>query len=174
MPRKSKKAIANKQNAAAGNTSQGTGVGSRSRDVVLELPTGWSSEEKTYDGKTFMQFVSPCGKTFFSPSEVRKYLQQLDPNASSASGMSVSESDDSSSDYFPTPEKRKRRVNTGPTTSNFSDNGSHSENLSPVEIPNNVYVSQGVCVEQFVNDLNRTSKCATENCQGEFFVEYFY
>ena len=147
-----------------GNASRGSGAGGRSQDLFEDMPSDWTCEEKKAPGgKIYLTFTSPCGKMFFSPSDAREFIsQQL---------RRVAESDDSSSDYFPSPEKRRvmdaavQNDEETPCCSKSLDNPQNPQ--IPVEVPNNMFVGQGICVENLIQQINATSRCATENCQGK-------
>ena len=147
-----------KELTLSGNKARGSGVGGRKNFV---LPARWETQhvEQT-DGKVREQYLSP-GKTLYKTQKgVESTFETRDKK-----GCLPLENNSTSSDNDEIDKDPDFDVST--ETDNKSRNmESESE---PEEMENRMFVCQTPQLLDFIEQINRTSQCATPGCKGNTY-----
>ena len=148
---KSQRKKLNSEKGKKSADSRGKGLGSRQD---FSLPSQWETEVKENPSKDSLMFTS-LGKTQYqSGTAVKETLSKR--------GMCLESSDSTDgmeelSDYIPSPEKRKTSTST-------------KIKAEEVAIEQGLFVAETSQLISFVDQINATSKCSTENCDGKFLL----
>ena len=166
--REKKKLMSEKGKKSA--ESRGKGVLSR-QDFVL--PAKWESEVRQGESREIVEYYSPGKTKYRTQSDVKKVLQQrgmalcLDESDSLPPQPPSSESDASA--YDPDEDQdHEGEIDSSviPSTSKSLDRKS-TKKSNQLEVEQRLFVCETTQVCKFVDDINKTSRCSTEECNGK-------
>ena len=144
-----KKRIA-QERGRKGATARGVGVGSRTN---LTLPAAWTTETESYSHHDAQKFIS-LGKTrCHSAAKVKKVFVKRRMNfcLNESSESSGNEVDDRDEDFGPGPSRKIPKC---------------ERQVEGVEVERQFVVCESTQITSFVEDINRTSRCSTSECNG--------
>ena len=122
---------------------RGTGVGGRQEFV---LPARWESEVREFPSKQAMVYVSP-GKSRYNHQKASKALRERGMDLCFEDPQCGTSTEESTEDECLTAE----------------DDISTCE----VAVPHRFLVCESTQITKMVDDINKTSKCATPGCNGK-------
>lgn len=131
-------------------SARGRGVQSRQE---FTLPAQWESETREGETRAIVDYYSPGKTKYRSASEVEKVLRER--------GMRLCFQDESSESdgYHATESDNEEKL---PSTSKVLKNSHH-------EVEQRLCVCESTQICKFVEDINKSSRCSTEECDGMFF-----
>ena len=130
-----------------GAEKRGVGIGSR-QDFVL--PAQWRMETREYASHHAAKIISPGKTRYHKMGDVKKQLRERSMTLCVQSS-SASSTEDSESEFELSPVKRaKPEVQENETR----------------PIDRQMFVAESTQVTAFVDDVNRTSYCSTQDCSG--------
>ena len=140
---------------------RGRGLGSR-QDFVL--PAKWETEVREFATNTSLTYISPGKTCYGKQQEVKKVLGERGMelcfvrDESDGTDEGASSSEEYCSDFA----KAGTSTSTAKTTS---------------EVERRLFVCESTQITKLIEDINRTSKCSTPDCSGEYvnlmkFIEF--
>lgn len=137
--------------------SRGKGVLSREE---FELPAKWERDIRQGETREIVDYYSP-GKTKYSTqTEVKKVLRQRGMKLCFDESNSPSEDDHSNeSDTYDPNEEMDCEPSTSQTTV--------TKKCKQLEVEQRLFVCESTQVCKFVDDINKTSRCSTAECNGK-------
>lgn len=136
----------------SGAQKRGLGVSGR---LDFELPANWRTEEVPSTSKTSLHFISPGKKRYRSQASAKAAIKERGMNLCLNEASDDSEPQDSQSDFEGSPKKIVSKVK------------------SEQQIEHRLFVCQSSQFEKLIDDINKTSKCSTQDCNGKFFSPLF-
>ena len=138
-----------------GAEARGLGTGSR---IDFSLSAQWTTEVTSYDHHDAVKYISP-GKTMYHTStKVKETLakRKMDFCLDKSSESSGNETDNKDADFEPDPSpKRRKMVREEPLQ-------------NPLKVERQLCVCESSQIIRLIEDINKTSRCSTPDCNGMF------
>lgn len=140
-----------------GASARGAGVGSRTN---LTLPAAWTTETQSYSHHDALKFVSPGKTRYHSAAKAKAVLVKRKMNfcLNESSESSGNEVDDKDADFEPGPSGKIAKCEHAVSA------------VDEVEVEHQFVVCESTQITSFVDDINRTSRCSTSECNGTYTV----
>ena len=137
----------------SGAQKRGLGV---SGILDFELPANWRTEEVSSTSKKSLHFISPGKNRYRSQASAKAAIKERGMNLCwNEASDDPEDSQDSQSDFEGSPKKIVSKVKSGQ------------------QIEHRMFVCQSSQFEKLIDDINKTSKCSTQDCNGKFFSPFF-
>lgn len=138
-----------------GAQARGVGVGSRRE---FSLPAQWTTELKSYEHHDALKFVSPGKTIYHSATKVKETLvkRKMDFCLNNSSESSGNEVEDGDPEFGPGPSRKR--------TKSESD-----KKPAAVTVERQLVVCESSQIVALIDDVNRTSRCSTLECNGMFY-----
>ena len=164
-----KKMMAEKGKKSA--ESRGKGISSRQEFV---LPAKWESEVKQGKTRQIVEYYSPGKTKYRTQSEVKNVLHQRGMALCFNESESPSEELSSSESDVYDPDKDLEHEGALPSTSKAACKSTDREKClaQQADVEQRLFVCESSQVCKFVDDINRTSRCSTEECNGMYFCAF--
>ena len=145
--------------SAAGHAASGVGAGSRSSP----FPYGFAVEEVQHGSEEGrLRYTSPDGSTFWSTEAVWEHVASSRVTAVIGQAPISCATDDSGSEYFPTP-KKGRKINVAP----------ESDVEEEPEAPQNcLFFTELRALDKFMAAVSAYRHCSTEGCKGMYLCRW--
>lgn len=131
-----------------GAAKRGLGLGGR---MDFELPANWRTEEVPATSKTSLHVISPGGKRHRSQRSAKAAIKEKGMKLCFNESSEDSGSQDSQSEFEGSPRKISTGVKCGQ------------------QIEHRLFVCESSQFEKLIDDINKTSRCSTQDCNGKFF-----
>ena len=136
-------------------SARAQGIGTMSRQEFT-LPSLWKSEIRQGETREVVEYYSPGKTKYKTQGSVRHQLRSrnMDLCFDEVEEILSQASDDSSDEYLPHDESRG-------TTSACNING-----MDSMEVERRLVVCESTQITRLVNDINKTSRCSSNGCNG--------
>lgn len=151
LSKKERKAILSSRGKAG---AEARGIGDTSRHNFV-LPRDWSSEVTSYASSSKVKFSSPGKTPYYSYQKAKDVIRKR----GRTDFIDSSESENSESELHLSRKKVKTTSST-PITANTAT-------ASSVVVERQLFVCESSQILTFVENVNKTSRCSTKDCNGK-------
>lgn len=134
-------------------SAEAQGMGLMSRQGFT-LPAQWENDIREGETRDLVDYYSPGKTKYRTQSEVREELhcRKMELCLDEVEESSSQTSEGNSEEYQPEDESK-------PSTSQFK---------SGIEVERRLVVCESTQITRLVDDINKTSRCSTDKCNGMF------
>ena len=163
LSKREKKAIMSEKGKKSAE-SRGKGVHSREE---FALPAKWKRDIRQGETREIVDYYSPGKTKYCTQAKVKKVLRQRGMKLCFDESDSPSEDNNSndSDDYDPNEE-----IDCEPSTSQTTE----TKKCKQLEVEQRLFVCESTQLCKFVDDINKTSRCSTTECNGKHTCMFYF